>query len=88
MNVTNLYVPTLPVLPSNSCCSDYLPYYEAGYPSIGFFENDLTASANPNYHKTTDTIETIYPEQIALDARAVGAAVMLAARPYGIFNRN
>ena len=49
--ITEMYVPTLPVDYSSSCCSDYISFYNHGYPSIGYFQNPATASDYPDYHK-------------------------------------
>ena len=43
-----LYLPQLPVALSSSCCSDYISFWERGYPAIGFFENPTTASNYPS----------------------------------------
>lgn len=59
---------------SNSCCSDYLPFYDNGYSAVGFFENNLTASANPNYHRHTDTFEYLDYELAEKISQAVLAS--------------
>lgn len=59
---------------SNSCCSDYLPFYDNGYLAVGFFENNLTASANPNYHRDSDTYEYLDYELATKISQAVLAS--------------
>jgi hypothetical protein len=43
--------------------TDYLPFEELGYTVIGFHDNGVTK--NPNYHKSTDTHDTLDYEYLA-----------------------
>jgi Zn-dependent M28 family amino/carboxypeptidase len=43
--------------------TDYLPFEESGYTVIGFHDNGVTK--NPNYHKSTDTPDTLDYEYLA-----------------------
>lgn len=70
----NLYVPTLGVEKSSSCCSDYKSFWEAGYPAIGFFENPTTASNYPDYH----TVRR--PRSFSRSAECCGRADALRSR--------
>jgi len=79
--ITATYVPSLPVQLSSSCCSDYISFYNLGYPSIGYFQNAGAASDYPDYHKSTDTIDKNNFEQMKLETQAVLAAVMTFAIP-------
>ena len=74
-DLTTLYVPGLPTADSSSCCSDYLSFWEEGFPSVGFFENGEAASNYPSYHTTTDLIEYVNTKQLALETQAVAATV-------------
>jgi Zn-dependent M28 family amino/carboxypeptidase len=74
-DLTTLYVPGLPTADSSSCCSDYLSFWEEGYPSVGFFENGEAASNYPSYHTETDLIEYVNTKQLALETQAVAATV-------------
>eukprot|EP00603_Paraphysomonas_imperforata_P004833 CAMPEP_0114445050 /NCGR_PEP_ID=MMETSP0103-20121206/18413_1 /TAXON_ID=37642 ORGANISM="Paraphysomonas imperforata, Strain PA2" /NCGR_SAMPLE_ID=MMETSP0103 /ASSEMBLY_ACC=CAM_ASM_000201 /LENGTH=412 /DNA_ID=CAMNT_0001616629 /DNA_START=95 /DNA_END=1333 /DNA_ORIENTATION=+ len=73
--LTTLYVPGLPTADSSSCCSDYLSFWEEGFPSVGFFENGEAASNYPSYHTETDLIEYVNTKQLALETQAVAATV-------------
>ncbi|CUA67116.1 Leucine aminopeptidase A [Rhizoctonia solani] len=61
-NVVKAYVPTAERR-SVSCgygCSDHYAFYDAGYPVVciaAYGPND--ANLNPNYHRTTDTIDKL-----------------------------
>lgn len=74
-DLTTLYVPGLPTADSSSCCSDYLSFWEEGFPSVGFFENGEAASNYPSYHTTTDLIDYVNTKQLALETQAVAATV-------------
>lgn len=74
--LTALYVPGLPTADSSSCCSDYLSFYENGFPSVGFFESGYAASAYPSYHTPTDLLQYVNTEQLTLETRAVVATVL------------
>jgi Zn-dependent M28 family amino/carboxypeptidase len=51
------YVPELIVGESASCCSDHQSFTENGFPAIGYFENEGSASDYPHYHKSSDLPE-------------------------------
>lgn len=74
--LTHLYVPGLPTADSSSCCSDYMSFYENGYPSVGFFESGFAASNYPSYHKETDLLVNVNTEQLTLETQAVVATVL------------
>lgn len=59
---------------SSSCCSDYLPFFDEGYAAVGYFENEISASANPNYHRDTDTYEYLDYTLAELLSQAILAA--------------
>eukprot|EP00478_Filoreta_tenera_P000642 GABV01000647.1.p2 GENE.GABV01000647.1~~GABV01000647.1.p2 ORF type:complete len:199 (-),score=57.53 GABV01000647.1:54-650(-) len=46
---------------SPSCCSDNMGFHEQGFDTGAFFESQYTASHNPNYHKESDTPDTVSP---------------------------
>jgi hypothetical protein len=75
-DLTALYVPSLPTADSTSCCSDYLAFYEVGYPAVGFFEDGMTASDYPAYHTENDLIVNVNTEQLKLETQAVVATVL------------
>eukprot|EP00002_Diphylleia_rotans_P022522 TRINITY_DN440_c0_g2_i1.p1 TRINITY_DN440_c0_g2~~TRINITY_DN440_c0_g2_i1.p1 ORF type:complete len:452 (-),score=94.25 TRINITY_DN440_c0_g2_i1:136-1491(-) len=80
-SITAKYFPTLPIASSSSCCSDYKPFYENGYPASGFFENDEGASSYPCYHNVCDTISEVNMEQLTLFTRAMIASTATIAEP-------
>lgn len=81
--LSELYVPEINVGLSPSCCSDYLAFFENGFPAVGYFENLGSASSNPDYHRSTDTVETIDFEQQTLLVRAWFAGLATFAVPSG-----
>lgn len=74
--LTALYVPGLPTADSSSCCSDYLSFYENGFPSVGFFESGMAASDYPSYHTDTDLLANVNTAQLKLETQAVVATVL------------
>jgi hypothetical protein len=50
-------IPTLPLVMPEMRFSDHLCYWDEGYPAIML--TDTALFRNPNYHKHTDTVETL-----------------------------
>lgn len=73
--LTEMYVPGLPVADSSSCCSDYLSFYENGFPAVGFFESGFAASDYPSYHTSTDLLTYVNTKQLTMETQAVVATV-------------
>lgn len=74
--LTAMYVPSLPTADTASCCSDYLAFYQAGFPAIGYFESPLNAEAYPAYHTSEDFIQYVNFAQLKLEAQSVLATVL------------
>jgi Zn-dependent M28 family amino/carboxypeptidase len=79
-----LHVPIVPlVVPGNGELlpdtrrSDHTSFWEAGFPAVML--TDTANFRNPNYHRSTDTIETLNLDFIAAVADAVTAAVTALA---------
>lgn len=81
--LSELYVPEIVVGLSASCCSDYLSFFENGFPAVGYFENLGSASDNPNYHRSSDSLETVNFEQQELLTKAWFAGLATFAVPEG-----
>jgi Zn-dependent M28 family amino/carboxypeptidase len=78
---TQLYTP-LQVANSSSCCSDYQSFNESGYPSVGFFQNNGSASDYPQYHTSDDLPNQVTWQQQLWETQAViGTALTLALGP-------
>ena len=75
------YLPNLPTAYSSSCCSDYLPFFEEGYLSVGFFENAIAAASYPHYHTSTDLLQYINTDQLRLESQALCVAALTYAVP-------
>jgi len=58
IEVTQLYLPDWPVTTTTGCCSDQQSFYNQGYAAVSVFES-LSAGNNPNYHRGTDTANTV-----------------------------
>jgi hypothetical protein len=54
---SNRPVPTLPLVMPEMRLSDHLCYWDEGFPAIML--TDTALFRNPNYHKCTDTVETL-----------------------------
>lgn len=80
-SITSLYVPTLPIRISNSCCSDHQAFTENGFPAVGFFENPGGASDYPHYHKETDLPQYLNFDQLSLESSAMLASALTFAVP-------
>jgi len=59
--------------------SDHRPFVLAGI--AGVMLTDTADFRNPNYHKATDTVETLDPVRFTLVVKAVAAAVTAIAEP-------
>ncbi|NJL14257.1 MAG: M28 family peptidase, partial [Microscillaceae bacterium] len=53
---------------------DHFNYWKAGYPAI--MVSDTSFLRNPNYHKPSDTIETLNFDKMAAVVQGVFAAVL------------
>ncbi|HYE60846.1 MAG TPA: M20/M25/M40 family metallo-hydrolase [Phycisphaerales bacterium] len=61
--------------------SDHAPFYGAGVPAVML--TDTANFRNPNYHKPTDTVETIDPRRFTLVVKGVAGAVVEVAGECG-----
>ena len=83
MKITKEYVPALPKMGySSSCCSDYMSFYDNGWPSVGFFENDVGASSYPYYHTSNDKLEYVNTKQLHLEVQAIVASTLTYANAH------
>jgi hypothetical protein len=60
---SNRPVPTLPLIMPEMRLSDHLCYWDEGYPALML--TDTALFRNPNYHKHTDTVDTLDFEAMA-----------------------
>lgn len=68
------YAPELAVVTSLApCCSDHMPYINAGRPAVLSIHRNCCSgpSAYPHYHRTTDT-----PVNLGPQAQAIGGAII------------
>ncbi|WP_440223110.1 M28 family metallopeptidase [Dokdonella sp. MW10] len=64
------YVPGLtPVVSTIACCSDHIPYAQAGVPAVLSIHGNWQSYVH--YHRTTDT-----PANLGAHAQAIGGAIM------------
>lgn len=77
------YVPDLLVGSSASCCSDHQSFTENGFPAIGYFENEGSASDYPHYHQSSDLLDldVLDLELAKLISQACAATLMTFAVP-------
>lgn len=74
----SLYVPELYLTGENNpfmTASDHYSFWEKGYAATLLHENDANG-VYPHYHKTTDTLDKLYPPFIAANARLAAATVV------------
>lgn len=69
----------IPIAPPDFMRSDHAPFMLAGLP--GVMLTDTSNFRNPNYHKPTDTIETIDEARFTLVVRAIAGAAYRIAEP-------
>lgn len=74
-----LKVDMFPIAPPDLLRSDHAPFMAAGIPAI--MVTDTANFRNPNYHKPTDTIETLNPEYFTRTVRALAGAIDTLAGP-------
>merc|ERR1719429_408107 len=77
--VTNTYLPGIPNGNTSACCSDQQSFVENGFPAAGYFETPGSTVYYPQYHRQTDLLQYLDPEQIATQAKAAFAATALMA---------
>ncbi len=70
----------VPIAPPDFLRSDHAPFMLAGLP--GVMLTDTSNFRNPNYHKPTDTVETIDEARFILVTRAVAGAAYRIAEPF------
>ncbi|MES1911442.1 MAG: hypothetical protein MHM6MM_003868 [Cercozoa sp. M6MM] len=75
MDYIHTYMPGLPTEYSSSCCSDYMPFFAAGYDVVGFFESAKTASDYPYYHTSEDTVDKVNVFQMQLLTQAIASVL-------------
>jgi len=80
--ITRLYVPDLGIGVSPSCCSDYISFYEVGYPAVGYFQFPGSAANYPYYHSTNDLPQHIDQDFLEIEAKALIAAALTYAGVY------
>ena len=71
----------LPIAPPDLLRSDHAPFLGIGVPAV--ILADTANFRNPNYHKPTDTIETLDMERLTIAARAVIGGLYALAGPPG-----
>jgi len=77
--ITQLYVPDLGTGLSTSCCSDYVSFYDFGFPAIGYFQYPGIAADYPYYHTSNDLPVYIQPDLLELEGKAMIAAALTYA---------
>jgi Zn-dependent M28 family amino/carboxypeptidase len=69
----------MPIAPPDFLRSDHAPFMRVGIP--GAILTDTSNFRNPNYHKPTDTIDTLDQPRFTLTVRAVAGAAYRIAEP-------
>lgn len=69
----------LPIPPPDFLRSDHAPFMLAGIPAV--LLTDTSNFRNPNYHRASDTVETIDAARFALVVRGVAGAAYAIAEP-------
>jgi hypothetical protein len=65
---------------TNACCSDQQSFYSEGYAAAAVAES-LSYSNNPNYHRSTDTPDTLNWNHVFKNTQAAAALVATLAEP-------
>merc|ERR1719414_2913088 len=73
------YLPNYANANTSGCCSDQQSFHENGFPAVGFFESPGSSVAYPQYHKSTDLLQYIDPQQVAVQATAAFATTAVMA---------
>lgn len=71
----------LPIAPPDLLRSDHAPFLAIGVPAV--ILADTANFRNPNYHKATDTIDTLDMPRLTIAARGVIGGIHLLAGPPG-----
>jgi len=81
MELTTLYLgPDTSVALSTGCCSDNQSFHNLGYAAAGVFESRSPFN-NPNYHRSTDTANTVTFRHVWRNAQMAAALVGTIAEP-------
>ena len=73
------FLPNLPLVPPDMLRSDNGPFLFLGLPAV--MVTDTSNFRNPNYHRRTDTIDTLDPERFTLTVRGLAGAIRAVAEP-------
>merc|ERR1719414_2546609 len=73
------YLPEYANAESSACCSDQQSFHENGFSAVGFFESPGSGVAYPQYHRSTDLLQYIDPQQVAVQAKAAFATAAVMA---------
>jgi hypothetical protein len=73
------FAPDLPHTPPDLLRSDHAPFLALGIPAV--MVTDTANFRNPNYHKPTDTVDTLDAERFALVVRGIISAAQSIAEP-------
>ncbi len=73
------FIPDLPLAPPDLLRSDHTPFLFVGIPAVML--TDTSNFRNPNYHRPTDTVETLDEARFAQVVRAVAGAAYAIAEP-------
>jgi hypothetical protein len=77
--VKTVVVDFLPIAPPDLLRSDHAPFLAINVPAV--ILADTANFRNPNYHKATDTIDTLDMDKLTIAARAVVGAIYRLAGP-------
>jgi len=81
-SITREYIPNLRIGTTNACCSDQQSFTENGYPAIGYFESELSATAYPGYHNANDLPSQLDQQQLGLLGQAIIASTLTYAQAF------
>ena len=79
--VKTAVVDFLPIAPPDLLRSDHAPFLAIGVPAV--LLADTANFRNPNYHRATDTIDTLDMDRLTIAARAIIGALHTLAGPPG-----
>jgi hypothetical protein len=79
--IRTVVVDFLPIAPPDLLRSDHAPFLAIGVPAV--ILADTANFRNPNYHRSTDTVETLDMDRLTIACRAVVGGLYTLAGPPG-----
>ena len=76
---TSIYLLGVGIGDTSVCCSDQQSFQESGFPAVSFFEIAASGVAYPQYHTSSDLLQHIDVQQVAVQTKVAWASLAAMA---------